>query len=226
MSTIFFEKKRFLYLAGCQVLSAFLLLVLLYAAYAGRAIKVLHDKAFYFVVSTHTNMEVSAQVARLDGGAGYFLDREGQAYVVWSVYLSEADGQAVQAALADKTQLLTIRLPHLYFKTRTEKSKRYLVEGALQSLYGCIEVLSETVARLDKGLPQGACRRLLATLQRQVAYLEGAYRESYTQFAQLCGWVGEHLQEIEKKTIFSKDLRYLLCGFCEGYIDLTMEFSL
>ena len=222
----FFMKKRWLYIGISQLFASFVLLCLLQAVYLTRASEVWLGKSFYFLVSQNEHIEVSTHETRLNGGAGYLLDYEGKEYVVLAVYLNETDGQTVQASLVDKTELLQINVDRLYFKGKEKKKKRTVYEGALNSLYGCLEVLSQGISRLDRGMTQEACRRILSTLSKQFSYMASAYKESYPHFSNVCAVIQAKLEELMGETVYGKDLRYLLCDACTAYIRLTMQFAL
>ena len=183
-------------------------------------------KSFYFVVSENTHVDVTTHETRLDGGAGYLFDYEGNAYVVWSVYFKEADGMAVQVGISEPTMLIKADVSCLHFKTREQKRKKNLFKGALDSFYGCIDVLSQGIAKLDNGLTQQACKRILSLLQKEFLYMATTYRESYPQFSNVCADIQTSIEALLKETVYNKDLRYLLCSACDAYIRLSSAFSL
>ena len=226
MATNFFTKKRWVYIGISQLLACFLLIFLLYAVYLNGATSVWFGKNFYFLVSKNARIEVATHETRLEGGAGYLLQDEGAEYIVWSVYLNEAEGKTVHASLSEDTQLVKKPVTYLYFKGK-DKERMQTVQSALNCLYGCIDVLSQGISQLSHGGTQEACRRFLGILEKQFSYLETAYQNNYPHFSNVCANVHKQLESILKeKTIFAKDLRYVLCGACEDYIHLSAEFSI
>ena len=183
-------------------------------------------KSFYFLVSNDTHIDVSTHETRLDGGAGYLLEYEGTSYVAWSVYFNEADGVAIQTGLNESSKLLKLDVSCLCFKTRLEKKMQKEIQGALNSFYGCIDVLSQGVAKLDQGMTQEACKRVLEALYKEYSYLKKVYAENYPQFAKVCDGMQTALSNLFTKPIYGKDLRYLLCGACDAYIRLASIFAL
>ena len=151
---------------------------------------------------------------------------DGNKYVAWSVYFKETDGAAVQAGIVEPTQLLKVNISHLYLKTRADKKRKNIIQGALNSFYGCIDVLSQGIARLEQGLTQDACARILNNLQKQFGYLRKTYQEQYSDFSEVCATMQTMLSETLGKTIYCKDLRYILCSACDAYIRLSGAFSL
>ena len=226
MTAVFLRKKRWIYIAFSQILAGFMLICMCYAGLISSAKTLWVGKSFYFLVSNDTNVEAGSYEARLDGGAGYLLDFADDSYIVWSVYLNETDGTTVQAGLVDSTQLLKVSVSHLYFKTRADKQRSALIQGALNSFYGCIEVLSQGLTRLDQGMTQQACKRILADLNKKYIYMTNVYRESYPQFSAACQKIQTGLSDMLSKTILGKDVRYLLCSACDAYIRLASVFSL
>lgn len=226
MSAVFFCKRRWLYIACCQLLAGVVVLCGFYALTFKYASVVWVGKSFYFVVSEDSHIEVGAYESRLDGGAGYLLEYEGSEYVAWSVYLKEETGIAVQANIDTATKLIKKEVSHLYFKSFEDKKRKRIVQSALNNFYGCIDILSQVLSRLDQGLTQGAVNGLLTTLQKQISYLGKNYQDAYPQFSKVCADVQASLEEIMNKAIYGKDLRYLLCGMCDAYIHLASIYTL
>ncbi len=226
MTADFFRKKRWIYTIGSQLLAGIIVICMSYAVMVNYAASIWVGKSFYFLVSTNPHLEASTHEIRVDGGAGYLLDYGGDEYVAWSVYFKEIDGAAVQAGIAEPTQLLKVNVSYLYFKTRADKKRKNIIQGALNSFYGCIDVLSQGIARLEQGLTQDACARILSNLQKQFDYLRKTYQGHYSDFSDVCATMQTMLSETLSKTIYCKDLRYILCSACDAYIRLSSAFSL
>ncbi len=184
---------------------------------------------FYYLVSEDMQMEAGAEFVRLDGGAGYLLTNGDEEYVALSVYLKERDGVTVLENLKNngKTgRILGRKVDKLYLKTTEQKKQASLYQGAFQSLYGCMQVLEECIFRLEKGMTQESCKRLLNTLKKQVVYLEKEYEGEFEKCASVCKEAKTCLTEMVSNTVYLKDLRYLACFLAEEYVSLANVFSL
>ena len=226
MSAVFLRKKQWWYIALSQILAAIIGVCMCYAVMLNYANAVWLGKSFYFLVSGNTHVDAGTHETRLNGGAGYLLEYEGNAYVAWSVYFNEADGLAVQTGILEPSKLVKRGVSYLYFKKRADKKNRKIIEGALNSFYGCMDVLSQGVSMLDQGLTQQSCKRLLTLLNKEYAYMGEVYRECYPSFSIVCETMKTMLSDILNKPIYGKDLRYLLCSACDAYIRLASVFSL
>lgn len=229
MSTDLFNKKRWAYIGLSQIFALFTFIFLIYAAFLSRAESVWLGKSFYFLVSQTEHIEVATYDARLNGGAGYLLEYNGRDYVALAVYLNEEDGNTVQAAMmknGENTGLIQVNVNRLYFKGCEEKKHAPLYQGALDCLYGCMEVLGVEIERLDDGATQQSSVRTLGLLLRQLKYLAAEYQTSYTACATVCNEAEECLRGILENTIYTKDLRYLLCNLSSEYIRLASAFAL
>ena len=226
MTAVFLRKKQWWYLALCQFVAGVIIICLAYALMLNYANSVWIGKSFYFLVTENAHIDASTHEIRLDGGAGYLLEYEGSTYVAWAVYFNEEDGDSVQAGLTSPTRLLKFDVSYLSFKTRNTKKKKDVIKDALNSFYGCIDVLGQVIERLDQGLTQQACGRILNTLKREYVYMYNAYQEAYPQFSQACKNMQSAIECILSKTIYGKDLRYLLCSACDAYIRLASVFTL
>ena len=226
MTADFFRRKRWIYTICSQLLAGVIVVCMCYAVMVHYAASIWVGKSFYFLVSTNSHIEASTHEIRVDGGAGYLFEYEGCEYAAWSVYFKETDGATVQAGIVEPTQLLKVNISHLYLKTRADKKRKNIIQGALNSFYGRIDVLSQGIARLEQGLTQDACARILNNLQKQFGYLHKTYQEQYSDFSEVCATMQTMLSETLGKTIYCKDLRYILCSACDAYIRLSGAFSL
>lgn len=187
------------------------------------------NTSFYYLVSEEMQMEAGAEFIKLDGGAGYLLAHDGKDCVALSVYLREKDGETVLKNLekdGKEARLIRMNAQKLYFKSSKEKGNSVRYQGAFQSLYGCMQVLEECIFRLEKGMTQECCKRLLNTLKNQFSYLEKEYEGDFEKCAAVCKEVKAWLTEMISNTVYLKDLRYLSCWLAEEYVSLADEFSL
>lgn len=185
--------------------------------------------SFFYLVTDDTHVEAGAEFIKIEGGAGYLLRYENVDYAVLSVYFNELDGYAVQASLTakgEKVQLIEISISKLYFKNKEEKQNANIYVGALNMLYDYMTVLNECMVRLDKGATQESTKRILQPLERQLAYTSEQYAGKYPKFSRICKEAAETLCELNAKTLFAKDIRYLLCELSEKYVALASDFSI
>ncbi len=172
-------------------------------------------------------MEVGAEFARLEGGAGYLYD-DGEKYrVALAVYLQEKDGVEVQDRLLSEGRELALvhkGVDRLYFKGR-KREKAAVYTQALRLWESYMQYLNGCILRLEKGLTQEGCKRLLQELKKQFAYAEETYK-GYDAYAFACGKMEENLCRLEEETVYLKDLRYLLCLQADEFLQLCAEFSL
>ena len=227
MRTEFFHKKYIHVICAFCVL--FVLCAALYAT-ALRAVKVVElYHSFYFLVTDDTHVEAGAAFVKLEGGAGYLLSYDDKEYVVLSVYLREREGETVQAALAqngETTKLLRLSVDKLYFKRQEDKNRANTYVSALRTLYSQMSVLSECISRLEKGMTQQACKRIITPLSRQLSHLSEIYQETYPTYANVCKRAAEDLLLLQEKTVYTRDLRYVLCCLAVDYVALGERFSL
>ncbi len=198
---------------------------LAYASHLAYAKLVWVGKTFYFLISAQSDSEAATHTTRLDGGAGYVLTDGEERYIVYSVYLSDESLQAIQAGIGEETRIIKKAVGYLSFKG-TEKQKKDIYCGALNSLYGGIEVLSQCISKLERGATQQACKRILTILERQFGYMASVYYSQYPAFSNVCASLQRKLQVLVVDTVFCKDLRYVLCEVCESYVQLSSQFSL
>lgn len=227
MSADFFQKRIARFAVGVLAV-IFIAVCTLYAGFLSQTKRVKISTCFYYLVSEDTHLEAGAEFIKWQGGAGYLLRFQEREYVVLSVYLTEEDGYAVQTSLLQKgksVRVLRLGREMLYFKTAKEKKNAGIYVGALQTMYGCAQVLSDCISRLEKGMTQEGCKRVLSPLERQFFFLSERYKEEYPSFSHFCEKTAEELFLTQQNIIYVKDLRYLLCEICVGWEDLASEFS-
>lgn len=202
---------------------------IVYAYILSQVKKVDVRASFFYLVTDDVHVEAGAEFVKLEGGAGYLLRYDDKDYVVLSVYLRESDGLTIQTSLSrngENTKLLHVGVDVLYFKTYSEKKMCGVYVGALQILRSCMTVLNECISRLEKGMTQESCKRVLTPLGNQFHFLSEEYRNSYPSFAKVCRETVEELSALVSQTVYVKDLRYLLCVLSENYVTLASAFAL
>ena len=221
----FFKRLSFLIVGAIFVIfSAF---ACVYAGIIINAQKVDFCDSFYFLVTDDTKIEVGAEFAKLEGGAGYLLTHNGAEFVTLSVYLEESEGLSVQEALQKTgrdTALIQKGVERLYFKGK-EKEKSTLYISGLNTLKSYINLLNDIIKRLDEGVSQERCKSLLTMQYKQYNYAQKQYC-TYKALHNVFKESAEQLLAILDGVVYLKDLRYLLCWQAENYITLCSQFSL
>lgn len=184
---------------------------------------------FYYLVSKETRVEVGAELIKLEGGAGYLLQENGVACVALNVYLRENDAKSVLNSIKSSEKSLSVKkraAQKLYLKTQTDKKNACIYKGAFDSLYGCMQVLENCAFRLEKGMTQESCKRILKKVKGQLEYLSEEYKNTFPDFSTLCENNVKVLETMLTDIVFLKDLRYALCAMAGNYVDLTERFKL
>ncbi len=223
MSTKFFSKKRESIAFGLSL--ACIVCALCYALTLCFFKRVDMGATFYFLTAEEEHVEAGAEFVKLEGGAGYLLEVDGEEYVALSVYDAEEEGERVRENLlktGKKTKLVKAGVERLYFRGKERKNANLYV-NALRLFQQYISVLSGYIDRLEEGLTQERCKELLRLLERQYARAEEDYAE-YAAYAQTCRHTREELARAVEKTVYLKDLRYLLCWQAERYLQLCAAF--
>lgn len=229
MSAFLLKGKRIARFAAgilSVVITAF---AFLYAGILNRAQIVDTGKNFYFLVSDFEHVEVGAQVAQLQGGAGYALTCAGDEYAAYAVYFSESESEAARVSVAqtgERAKTVALHSNPIYLKSTKQKQNAAQITGAFESLYGCMQVLNNETKRLERGATQESSKRILQTLSKQFSFLGKEYAERVTGYESVCKNAGELLLEMISDVVYSKDLRYLLCKLSVDYTDLSKNFSL
>lgn len=199
----------------------------IYACAMHKAEKILLNTSFYYLVKKDAHIAAGVEFAKLEGGAGYLLEDGGMQYVALSVYFDENEGYSVRQNLKNAgkdTLLIKKEVPCLYFKGSEKKNKSLIVNG-LNTLKSYIQLLKNTIERLDKGLTQEKCKSLLDIQRKQYQYAKELYR-GYEELSEVFDQSAKELFIILSDVVYLKDLRYLLCWQTEKYLSLCSEFSL
>lgn len=205
----------------------FSLCVYCYTRFLTTAVCVPLEKTFYFLTSNSTHVEAGAHFSRLEGGAGYILKANGKQYAVVSVYLTEKSAFTVQAGLSsNEYSVLSMRLENLYFKGQKDKKNAKKIAGCFKTLYGYMEILNESITRLEEGGTQEDGKRILRELIEQMEFLSQECKSFFFACSKICREEIEILKRIESGTLYLKDLRYVLCEFTDKYLELGKEFFL
>lgn len=187
------------------------------------------SKSFYFLVLDEVHIEASTAEVQYDGGAGFLLEREDSDYIALSVYLQSTDGEAAKAAVSknyESAEIVTVQSGKLYMKSASQKKLASEAIGALDSLYGCMQVLDREIARLAGGATQASSKRILRILEDNFTYLGREYEEVFSDFSSVCESAAKTLESCTADIVYVKDLRFLLCELCVSYTDLCGAFSL
>ena len=211
----------------CAITIIFVVICTTYAVTLSKAKAIPFEVKVYFLVGQDMQVEAGAEFIKWNGGAGYLLECEGAQYAVISVFFDRGSAESVQERLREngqKTEVLLEGRDTLYFKGK-EKKNCAMYLSALSLFKNYMSVLENCIGRLENGMTQESCRRILTMLQKQFHYSARSF-EGYTTFSKLCRQSEEWLEEVCKETIYLRDLRYLLCWQAEKYIKLCDDFSL
>lgn len=226
MSANFFNKKRIMRLISIFC-TLFIFFCIWLAFFIMQARKTIINTSFYFLVSKDMRVEASAELMKWEGGAGYLMKRGDKQYVAYTVFTDKVEGETVQRRLGlsgKETLLLQTKVEALYFKGK-KKKKASLYISALELFRSYIDILKECITRLENGMTQEACKRILNVLMMQFHYAKNCYNE-YIEYSKLCQKSSEDLQYLCRNTVYLKDLHYLLCWQAEKYVELCSAFSL
>ena len=187
-------------------------------------------KTFYFLVSSSTHVEVSTHVAQSLGGAGYLLTEQGNEYVAYAAYHEENSAnqalQNLQSVSKDEVVLLPISVETLYFKGTQQQKKSAKIVDLLSWLENQIRLLKQEERLLEKGITQQAILRLLGTQKRQFSYMQKENNNVLPAFSTLCQEAVKQIESMERDTVYLKDVRFLHCYLCQGYVDISKNFLL
>ena len=187
------------------------------------------DKELYYLVDESTHTQAVSSFAQLQGGAGYVLETDAREYVAYSMYFDKTESESAQTSLQEqdvKTTVHVVSVDALIFRTREQKRRAPAVISAFSCLDGCMQVLNQEIARLEKGATQQSSKRILTTLIDQFTHLQTQHQTSYPEFALVCENAKKQLQNCISDIVYVKDLRYVLCELGVAYAGLSQEFTL
>lgn len=200
-----------------------------YAVYLQQAMVVQNSRNFYFLVTTSTHIEVSAQTSRWLGGAGYVMHTGDKDYVAYAVYTKQTDGENATRSLMEKVEdvkLVCFSASPLYLKKSEDKRKVSIYKGAFGCLFSHIDALNREIKRLHDGATQQSVKRFLQIQLKQFSYMQKQYQDTFSAFSSVCEKACQMIEEICKEIIYLKDVRYLLCFLSQSYINLSEKFRL
>ena len=180
-------------------------------------------KEFYFLTVQAETVEVSALEIQNDGGAGFMLPKNRMAL---AVYFTKSDAEKVFAKNKDryeKLSLVCLSCEELYFSGERKEEWESVI-NALNTLYEHILLLNELIVRVENGQTQEASKRILNEIEGNFLYLEKSYK-NFSALSKLYGNSAEKLREQTENFVFAKNLRYVVCGLCKGYLDFAGEYS-
>ncbi len=221
MRTDFFY-KNLRYVVGI-VLAVLLIASIIFSTKACKNAQILpYEVEIYYLVTEDVHVQAGAEFVRLEGGAGYLLENKGKEYVVLNVYFAQSDAKSVQdalSALGRKTQVIS--LSENTVKSRDKQGylrlQKYI--GALQSMYGCMNVFSQSIMLLEKGETQERVKEMLLKISAHLTYLSKIYGD-YNRYAQVCVKTAENLTLYKNEILYVCDLRYILCDMAYEYMKL------
>ena len=87
-------------------------------------------------------------------------------------------------------------------------------------------MLNGEIKRLEEGATQESSKRILQSLSRQFAYLSKENSMQQEEYTKLCQNASNRVEGFIQGVVYVKDLRYLLCDLCNGYLKLSKNFAL
>ena len=220
--------KKNLVVAGFATTFLFILNTLFYAFSLYRVKVYDVSKTFYFLAVGEVHIQASTAEIQYDGGAGYLLDYQDKEYVALAVYLQGDEIEAVQASVSndyENAKILTLRSGKLYMKG-LQKARAKRIVGALESLYGNMQVLSLEISRLANGATQSTSKCILSSIERNLRFLGAENVDIFPAYSVVCNQASDLLKSYTEDIVYVKDLRYLLCETCMEYIELCTEYAL
>ncbi len=227
MSTVFSFKKAVNYLMGALLLCVYVG-CLLFSFQLSKAKRLDVANTFYFLVSNSTHIQASTYETESIGGAGYLLETKEREYATFSVYLSKDKAEQAKAALSERhvpTEMVSVSVGTIWLKTKREKKNAKVYQSAFELLDNFLQVLDGQIVRLTVGETQESVKRVLEILKKQVAYTEKEYEKNFPDFSKLCNRAVKSLEKTLDGIVYAKDLRYLLCELCVGYVQMVGNFS-
>ncbi len=227
MSTGFFYKKAKFFAFLSAVLFTVFCLVYAFSLTKTHAVRV--GANVYFVVSKTESASVGAELMKLDGGAGYLLVDDEQEYAVWSVYFNEEDGKSLQTRLQERgleSELVFLGTDTLYFQSLSEKKSEKATIELLNVVKSCMQILNETISRLERGMTQQKTKNLISILSKQLAFAGRKYALTTGDLASVCQESAKRLDVAREGTVYSDKLTYELCFLADGYLSSCKRFAL
>lgn len=222
-----FFSKRIIRTFSCVIAVTFVLICTGYAFALSRVKRVPFEWNVYFLVNQGMAVEAGAEFIKWNGGAGYLIEREGERYAAIHVFFDRSSAENVQNRLTESGQgasIISIGTHALYFKGN-EKGHGELYVKALKLLKSYVYLVEDCIVRLENGMSQEACIRILKTITSQFKHAKTVYA-NYPQFGAVCKETVRELQSICCGTVYLKDLRFLLCYQTDSLIDLCSNFSI
>lgn len=228
MSAKFF-KKRIIAVALFATATLFTLSCVFYSWSFYRVEVYNVSKSFYFLVVDEVHIQASTAEIQYDGGAGFLLDYDDKEYLALSVYMKNGEAEQAKLAVANKytdAKIVKVSSGNLHMKNKAQKHQANNIIGALESMYGNMQVLNGEIARLANGATQSSSKRILSHIADNLRYLEKENREHFSALSTVCAQTLQGLEEYTKDIVYARNLRFLLCEWSVAYMQLSEEYSL
>ncbi len=186
------------------------------------------ERTVYFLVlpAEEATSSVVVQDIYVSGGAGYVFSHKATQYVALAAYNNEWAAKNVQGTLEKKgkqTQILPLEIDTFYFKSKKEKEIKGAVEGCINTLLQCADLLYTTANGLETTrFTQGEARQIITELQ---SVFNGLKTTAAPQTEDLLNFASKKCREITSGIIYAKDVRYLQLFLLEGVYGLQETFD-
>ena len=226
MSAEFFY-KRIIRHFSCVIAFVFVVFCAGYAFTLSRIKRVAFSMKVYFLVEQGGSVEAGVEFVKWNGGAGYVIEYGGEIYVAINVFFDVGSAKKVQDRLAENGNASTILSQEIYtlYFEGGEKKTSALYVNALKQLKSYIFLLEDCIAKLENGMSQEACKRILKIIAAQFQQAQRIYAD-YPRFKVVCKQTEQQLQSIYNGTVYLKDLRFLLCYQADCLMRLCSAFSI
>ncbi len=207
----------------------FIAVICLYSvAFALRTEEFTVNRTVYFLVlpAEESTSSVVAQDIYVSGGAGYVFSHKATQYVALAAYNDEWAARNVQGTLEKKgkeTKILPLYIDTFYFKSKKEKENKGAIEGGVNTLLQCADLLYTTANGLETTrFTQGEARQIVSELQSVFNALKA---NAVAQTEVLLNYAVKKCREITSGIIYAKDVRYLQLLLLEGVYALQEAFD-
>lgn len=170
------------------------------------------DFPFYYLTVEESGAEACAQMMRLEGGAGYFLDDK----VVLAVYFTLYDAQSVREKVLSEypdASILSCQAGEIYLEGETADTSL----AAFGVFYRQLQELNGLATKLDNGWTQQRAKKYLDCLRDSMSTLQKTYAQ-VKGYTVLCDTAYTCLDEMRDDVLLSREIRYTVCDLSQVFL--------